>query len=94
MKKKIIIIVAIVIFILMLIPTTNKLKDGGSVEYNALLYKYTKIHRLNEKSATGYEDGWELQILGICVGGEIKLPKITLEELENIHKAVDDSLAK
>lgn len=70
-KKKIIIIVAILIFVLMLIPIPNRLKDGGSVEYNAILYQYTKIHRLNEKSSTGYEDGWKLKILGIQVGGEI-----------------------
>ena len=70
-KKKIIIIVAIVVFVLMLIPFPMRLKDGGSVEYRAILYKYTKIHRLNEQSSTGYEDGWELKILGIYVGGEV-----------------------
>ena len=70
-KKKIIIIVAIVVFILMLIPIPNRLKDGGSVEYNAVLYQYTKIHRLSEKSSTGYEDGWDLKILGLHIGGEI-----------------------
>ena len=70
-KKKIIIIVAILVFILMLIPIPNRLKDGGSVEYNAVLYQYTKIHRLSEKSSTGYEDGWDLKILGFHIGGEI-----------------------
>ena len=70
-KKKIIIIVAIVVFILMLTPIPMRLKDGGSVEYKAILYKYTKIHRLSEQSSTGYEDGWELKILGIYVGGEV-----------------------
>ena len=70
-KKKIIIIVTIVVFILMLIPIPNRLKDGGSVEYNAVLYQYTKIHRLSERSSTGYEDGWELKILGIKIGGKI-----------------------
>ena len=70
-KKKIMIIVAIVVFILMLIPIPNRLKDGGSVEYNAVLYQYTKIHRLSEKSSTGYEDGWDLKILGFHIGGEI-----------------------
>lgn len=70
-KKKIIIIVAIVVFVLMLIPIPMRLKDGGSVEYRAVLYKYTKIHRLSERSTTGYEDGWELKILGIYVGGEV-----------------------
>ena len=70
-KKNIILIVAIAIFILMLIPIPVRLKDGGSVEYKAILYKYTKIHRLSEKSSTGYEDGWELKILGIHIGGKI-----------------------
>lgn len=70
-KKNIILLVAIVIFILMLIPIPMRLKDGGSVEYKAILYKYTKIHRLSEKSSTGYEDGWDLKILGFHVGGEI-----------------------
>ena len=71
MSKKKIIIILIVVFVLMLIPFPIHLKDGGSIEYKALLYKYTKIHRLNEKSMTGYEDGWELSILGIHVGGSI-----------------------
>ena len=70
-KKNIILIVVIVIFILMLIPIPIRLKDGGSVEYKAVLYKYTKIHRLSEKSSTGYEDGWELKILGIQAGGKV-----------------------
>ena len=46
-KKKIIIIVAIVIFVLMLIPIPTQIKNGDK-EYNALLYKYTKIHRPSE----------------------------------------------
>lgn len=72
-KKKIIIIVSIVVFVLMLIPIPNRLKDGGSVEYKAVLYQYTKIHSLNEYSVTGYADGWELYILGIRVGGNTNI---------------------
>lgn len=70
-KKNVIIIAAVVILILMLIPIKDRLYDGGSIEYKAILYKYTKIHRLSEMSFTGYEDGWELRILGIRVGGNI-----------------------
>ena len=70
-KKKIIIIVAIVIFIIMLIPIKDRLWDGGSIVYKAILYKYTKIHRISYTSSTGYEDGWELRILGKQVGGKI-----------------------
>ena len=70
-KKKIIIITVIVIFVLMLMPIKDRLYDGGSTEYKAILYKYTKIHRISQTSSTGYEDGWELKILGKQVGGEI-----------------------
>ena len=56
-NKKIRIIILVVLIIILLIPIPNRLKDGGSIEYKTLFYKYTKIHRLNEKSSTGYEDG-------------------------------------
>ena len=69
-KKKIIIIAVIVIFVLMLIPIPTQMKSGDKV-YKAILYKYTKIHRPSESSSKGYEDGWELKILGIRVGGKI-----------------------
>ena len=85
-KKKIIIIVAIIIFILMLIPIPTRLKDGETVEYNAILYKYTKIHHyLSEISFSitdDYQDFWELKILGIRVGGNIKTDEKT--EQKNI----------
>ncbi len=69
MNNKKTIIIAIILLIIMLIPIPIKIKDGGSVEYKAILYEYTKIHRLNENSSTGYEDGWNLEILGIHIAG-------------------------
>lgn len=95
-KKKIIIIAAIVIFIIMLIPIKDRLYDGGSTEYKAILYKYTKIHRLSENSYTGYEDGWELKILGKQVGGEINTyvlaeHKISIKSNDKIIEAVTGS---
>lgn len=91
-KKRIIIIVAIIIFIIMLIPIPIRLKDGGSVEYKAMLYKYTKIHRLSEKSATGYEDGWELRILGVQVGGEINTYVETEQQMNEIVSCLENEL--
>lgn len=70
-KKIIIIIIAVIIFVLMLIPIPTRWKNGVT-EYKAILYKYTKVHTPSEISFTGYEDGWELKILGIRVGGNIK----------------------
>ena len=74
-NKKIIIIVTVIVFILMLIPIPTRWKNGVT-EYKAILYKYTKVHTPSEISFTGYEDGWELKILGIRVGGNIKADEI------------------
>ena len=91
-KKSIIILTIIIVFILMLIPIPNRLKDGGSVEYNAILYQYTKIHRLNEKSSTGYEDGWELRIIGIQVGGEINTYVKAEQKMNEIVSCLEKEL--
>lgn len=92
-KKKIIIIVAITVFIIMLIPfSIIRYKDGGSVEYKAVLYKYTKIHQLNEMSLTGYEDGWELKILGIRVGGNINADEMLNSDEKNEPKNIGSIL--
>ena len=64
MKKIIIIIVIIIITLIMLIPIPNRLKDGGSVEYRALIYKVTKLYRFNEASTATHEEGWIIEILG------------------------------
>lgn len=91
-KKSIYLIVVVTLLIIMLIPIPVKLKDGGSVEYKAILYKYTKIYRLNEQSSTGYENGWELKILGMRIAGEINIYVETLSELEKIHKEIDNKI--
>ena len=94
MKKKNIIIILIVSFILMLIPIPIRLKDGGSIEYKTLLYKYTKIHRLSEISRSGYEDGWELSILGIHVGGNthvLEEHRISIRSNDKIIDAITGS---
>ena len=91
-KKNIILIVAIAIFILMLIPIPVRLKDGSSVEYKAVLYKYTKIHSLNEKSSTGYEDGWELSILGIRVDGKINTYVEVEQQMSEIVSCLENEL--
>lgn len=93
-KNSICLIVVVVLLIIMLMPIPVKLKDGGSVEYKAILYKYTKIHRLNEQSSTGYEDGWELKILGMHVAGKTNivqvnsLPNLPISEIDNIHEEI------
>lgn len=45
MKKKIFIILCI-IFTLLLIPIPSKMKDGGTVHYNAIIYDIYDVHRI------------------------------------------------
>lgn len=70
-KKNIILIIILVLLVVLLIPKRFMLKDGGSIQYKAIFYEYTKIHRISTSSSTGYEDGWELKILGIHIGGKV-----------------------
>jgi hypothetical protein len=68
MKKSLIICIVLVIVLILLIPIPMKLRDGGSVEYRAILYKITKYHKLTLNSETensGYIEGIGIKILGI-----------------------------
>lgn len=67
MKKKVIIVMVILVLLVLLVPIPMHLKDGGTIEYKALLYKVSKIHRLNANSLTGYEDGITIEILGLKI---------------------------
>lgn len=67
MKKKVIISIIVVLLLLALIPIPMRLKDGGSIEYRALLYKVTKYHQiaLTKEYESGYLEGWGIEILGM-----------------------------
>lgn len=78
MKKKkvyIVIIVAILCLIL-LFPIPMHLKDGGTVEYKALLYKVTNVHSLAsmEDMVNGkeYNEGTIIEILGFEIYNSVK----------------------
>lgn len=97
MKKKIIIISVIVMILLMLIPLPLKLKDGGSIEYRAVLYKITKIHSLSTESSTGYIDGWKVNILGFQVYNETNIyveVSPSIDELNSINNKIIDYFDK
>lgn len=67
MKKKVFIIIAIIIAVILLVPIPHRLKDGGSVEYKAILYTVKSVHQIDHNNATGYIDGTIIKILGIEV---------------------------
>lgn len=64
--KKIIVIVMIILAMVLLIPIPQRLKDGGTVEYNAVLYSISDVHRLRSASESGseYSDGIIIRIFG------------------------------
>lgn len=68
MKKKIIIAIAIIIAVVLLFPIPMRLKDGGTVKYQAILYSISDVHRLAPlDNDVGYEDGIIVEILGMEV---------------------------
>ena len=66
-KKNICLIIVGVLLIIMLVPVPFKIKDGGSIEYKAVLYTVTKYHNINPESIKGYDDGWKIKILGLTI---------------------------
>lgn len=66
MKKKLILIAAGVLLLACLLPMPNHLKDGGTVEYRAVLYTVSQVHRLNEEGAEKpYQEGTIVRVLGV-----------------------------
>ena len=66
MKKKIIkIAVIIIILLILLFPLTFHYKDGGTVEYRALVYQVYDVHSL--RMTGGYDEGTIIRILGFEV---------------------------
>lgn len=79
MKKKAIIIAIVVISLILLFPIRNQLKDGGTVEYKAILYKVSKVKRLisieemeKEGKIKEYDHGIIIEILGFEIYNNVK----------------------
>ncbi len=73
MKKKVIIGICVLLLLVLLIPIPNHLKDGGTVQYRALLYTAEKVHRLNPVDPKQlYQEGIILEIWGIKVLNTVK----------------------
>ena len=79
MKKKVIIVMVILVLLILLIPRPRYLNDGGTVEYQALLYNVSKVSRLisiEEMKAEGkikeYDKGVIIEILGFEMSNNVK----------------------
>ena len=64
-SKKIWIILIVIIALILLFPIPMKLKDGGSIKFQAALYSVTKYHKLDHESDSGYIEGIGIEILGL-----------------------------
>ncbi len=79
MKKKLIIVAIVIILLTLLFPIRNQLKDGGTVEYKALVYKVSKVKRLisieemeQEGKIKEYDHGIVIEIFGFEIYNNVK----------------------
>ena len=79
MKKKVKRVLFIVILLILLFPIRYELKDGGTVEYKAFVYKVSKVHRLiskekmeQEGKIKAFDQGIVIEILGFEIFNNVK----------------------
>lgn len=74
MKKVIVFGVCALLVLALLVPVPRYLKDGGTVEYNAVLYQIRDVHSLvpEDVSEDGYVEGTVVKILGLEVFNNVK----------------------
>ena len=66
-------IICLLLAVVLLIPIPSRLKDGGTVEYKALVYRVLKVHRLAPiESGKEYEEGIIIKVLGIEVYNNVE----------------------
>ena len=88
-NKKIIILIIVIIALILLFPIPMRLKDGGSIRFQALLYNVTIYHKLNHQVESGYVDGIGIEILGADVLNTVDKKVETLTVTEERIKLED-----
>lgn len=74
MKKKVITTVCILLSALLLIPIPLRLRDGGTVKYQAVLYSVSDVHRLTStEKDVSLETGLIIKIIGIEVFNNVAI---------------------
>lgn len=90
MKKKVMLGIVIVVILLLLIPIPMRLKDGGSIEFRAVLYTITKYHKIDLNSEKGYIDGIGIKILGKEIYNNTKRNHSSDDVINNIGVSKED----
>jgi len=70
-------LIAIVLFLILCIPVPRYYKDGGTVEYCAIIYSVTNRHssHINDDGEYGYIVGLEIKIFGIEIFDNTRFEK-------------------
>ncbi len=73
-RKRIGILAVAALLCVLLLPHVRYYKDGGTVEYHAILYQIFDWHSMNEIEADRnvYYDGLEIRILGITIYNNVQ----------------------
>lgn len=67
-KKKAAIVCGVILALMLLVPVPLRYKDGGTVEYRAVLYSVKTVHTMAPlESGPEYMEGTVVTILGIEV---------------------------
>lgn len=92
MKNKILIIVVFVVLFVLAFPVPNRLKDGGSVEYKALLYKITDVKKINFDSTTGYEEGIIVEVFSKEIFNNVCCDNsVIVEDIEGVSMKINEA---
>lgn len=70
--KKAIVIVCILIALVLLIPFPTRLKDGGTVHYDAILYDVYDVHCLSVDEGKDFDEGIIVDIFGVEIFNNVK----------------------
>jgi len=79
-NKKRWILIIVIIALILLFPIPMRLKDGGSIRFQAALYSVTKYHKLDHESDNGYIKGIGIEIFGIEIFNNTIVEEHTVTE--------------
>ncbi len=72
MKNSGLLVLGILLAAVLLIPIPIRMKDGGTVEYRAVLYRVTDVHRIHHEIDGGYLDGTVVEVLGMEIYNDVE----------------------
>ena len=92
MKKRIGFILLLIVLLILFIPVRIQYKDGGSVEYKAILYQVIDVKKLNESSTTGYEEGIIVKVLGLEIFNNVEYEVVVrVHHIDGVTMKIKDN---